>query len=100
MRDVLIVQQGGRSGGSFLGGLLLLGLVLWLWKWVLLIVGIASVLVLAYFLTKAIVADRAAKQAAEESIKTRADRQLHGYMSGDPQATYGYGDINEQDAGR
>lgn len=90
MREVILVRE--ARAPSLFGLLLVAGFILWLWKWVLLIVAVASALVLIYYLVKAFKKANAEIDAALEATRQRADRQLDGWMAGDPRATYGWGD--------
>jgi hypothetical protein len=69
--------------------LLFVAVVIFYWKWVLLIIGTLAALYLAWCLIKAARQDMAARRQMEADTRVRADRQLYGYMSGDPRATYG-----------
>lgn len=89
MNHELIVVREQRMP-SLLGLLLVVGFIVAFWKWFLLIVGIVSLLVLAYFFVQAIRKDAARQAALDAETLLRANRQLYGYMSGDPRATYGY----------
>lgn len=84
--DIVIIQ----NPPSLFGLLLVAGFIVVFWKWFLLIVGIISVLVLAYFLAKAVMARRAQQDAMIEATRQRADRQLSGWLSGDERAVFGW----------
>lgn len=93
MNHYVIVQR----APSLFGLLLAAGFILWLWKWVLLIIGTLAALVLIYYLVKAIAQRQAERAAALEATRQRADRQLNAWMAGDPRATFGW-DANGKDA--
>lgn len=97
-REVVVEHVIVQRTSSLFGLLLVAGFIVWLWKWVLLIVGICAALVLAYYLVKALAQRQAEQAAAIEATRQRADRQLNGWMSGDPRATFGWETTDGKDA--
>lgn len=71
-----------QPNGSWFGLLMLIGLVIWLWKFFLLVAILTIIVVICVSVYRK-------TQRDQEAILQRADQQHQWVMEGDPRGTYG-----------
>ena len=86
---VQVTNVGNQQRFSWLGLLLILGLIGWLWKWLVAAAVIALVVWLLMVLCRKYEASQAREADRQQKLRQRADQQHQWRLAGDPRGVYG-----------
>ena len=86
---VQVVNFSQRQRFSWLGALMLMGLIIWLWKWLLLVAVVAIIMVILYRAMQRAQLERSRRAEGARHLCERADQQHQWVKAGDPRGTYG-----------